>query len=104
MIVGVQTSIDTGGFMPSPSQEIIQLLSVFARVFTLPTFTNAMVLLYGTILAPGRRTVAAALRTMGLADSKHFTNYHRVLNSSSLVALGLQPATVEFDHSPPTAA
>jgi hypothetical protein len=39
-----------------------------------------LVLLYGTILAPGRRTVTAALRAMGLADSKHFTNYHRILN------------------------
>jgi hypothetical protein len=55
MIVGVQTSIDTGEPMPSPSQEIIQLLSVFAKAFTVPTFANAMVLLYGTILAPGRR-------------------------------------------------
>lgn len=66
--------------MPSPSQAIIQLLSIFAKAFTVPTFANAMVLLYGTILAPGRRTVAAALRAMGLADSRHFTNYHRVLN------------------------
>jgi len=39
-----------------------------------------MVLLYGTILTPGRRTVAAALRAVGLGESKHFTNYHRVLN------------------------
>jgi hypothetical protein len=59
--------------MPSPSQEIIQLLSIFAKAFTVPTFANAMVLLYGTILAPGRRTVAAALRAMGLADSRYFT-------------------------------
>ena len=66
--------------MPSPSQEIIQLLMVFAQAFTVPTFTNALILLYGTILAPGRRTVSAALRAMGLADSPHFTNYHRVLN------------------------
>jgi hypothetical protein len=53
---------------------------VFAQAFTTPTFSNALVLLYGTILTPGRRTVSAALRAMGLADSKHFTNYHRVLN------------------------
>ena len=66
--------------MPSPSQEIIQLLMVFAQAFTVPTFANALVLLYGAILAPGRRTVTAALRAMGLADSSHFTNYHRVLN------------------------
>jgi hypothetical protein len=66
--------------MPGPSQATMQLLSIFAKAFTVPTFANAMVLLYGTILAPGRRTVAAALRAMGLADSQHFTNYHRVLN------------------------
>lgn len=66
--------------MPSPSQEIIQLLMAFAQAFTAPTYANALVLLYGAILAPGRRTVASALRAMGLADSSHFTNFHRVLN------------------------
>ncbi len=66
--------------MPTPSAEIIQVLSVFAIAFTAPTYAKALTLLYGTILAPGRRTVAAALRMVGLADDKHFTNYHRVLN------------------------
>lgn len=66
--------------MPTPSALIIQVLAVFATAFTAPTFTNALVLLYGTILAPGRRTVTAALRMMGLAHDPHFTNYHRVLN------------------------
>ena len=66
--------------MPTPSTEIIQVLSVFAVAFTAPTFAKVLTLLYGTILAPGRRTVAAALRMVGLADDKHFTNYHRVLN------------------------
>jgi hypothetical protein len=66
--------------MPTPSAPIIQVLAVFATAFTAPTLANALVLLYGTILAPGRRTVAAALRMMGLGASKHFTNYHRVLN------------------------
>lgn len=66
--------------MPAPSPKIIQLLAVFATAFTAPTFNNALILLYGTILAPGRRTVAAALRMMGLGNSKRFTNHHRVLN------------------------
>ncbi len=66
--------------MPTPSAEIIQLLSIFATAFTAPTFAKALVLTYGTILAPGRRTVAAALRAMGLADEKRFEKYHRVLN------------------------
>ena len=66
--------------MPSPSPEIIHLVFIFATAFTAPTFAKALVLLCGTILAPGRRTVTAALRAMGLADDKHFTKYHRVLN------------------------
>jgi hypothetical protein len=66
--------------MPSPSAEIIQLLSVFSVAFTVPTFAKVMVLIFGTILAPGRRTVAAALRMMGLGADPHFSKYHRVLN------------------------
>ena len=66
--------------MPSPSPEIIQLLSVFSIAFTRPTFAKAMVLIFGAILAPGRRTVTAALRMMGLGEDPHFSKYHRVLN------------------------
>jgi hypothetical protein len=37
-------------------------------------------LLVGAILAPGKRTVTAALRVLGLKDDKQYQNYHRVLN------------------------
>jgi hypothetical protein len=40
----------------------------------------AALLLVGAILAPGKRTVTAALRIMGLSQERHFQNYHRVLN------------------------
>jgi hypothetical protein len=66
--------------MPTPSPEIIRLLSVFAVAMTTPTFTKALVLIYGTILTPGVRTVSAVLRVMGLGDLETFGNYHRVLN------------------------
>ena len=66
--------------MPTPSPDVMQLLSVFAIAFTAPAWSKALVLLFGTILAPGRRTVTAALRAMGLGDDDHFTNYHRLLN------------------------
>lgn len=66
--------------MPSPSPAIIQLLSVFSVAFTAPTFKKAMVLLLGTILAPGRRTVTAALRMMGLGEASNYSKYHGVLN------------------------
>jgi len=66
--------------MPTPSPEIVQLLTIFAVAFTTPALAKATVLTYGTILAPGRRTVTAALRAMGLANEKEFGKYHRLLN------------------------
>jgi len=47
--------------MPLPSPEIIQLLATFAPAFSAPSYGHALVLLYGTILGTGRRTVTAAL-------------------------------------------
>jgi hypothetical protein len=44
------------------------------------TWTNAQILLIGTILTTGKRTVTAALRVMGLKDDPHFAAYHHVLN------------------------
>jgi DDE superfamily endonuclease len=52
----------------------------FQPGFTAPTWQHVLVLIVGAILAPGRRTVAAALRVIGLDQEPHFTNYHRVLN------------------------
>jgi len=66
--------------MPTPSPAIIRLLSVFAVAMTAPTFAKSLVLIYGTILTPGIRTVSAVLRVMGLGDLETFGNYHRVLN------------------------
>lgn len=66
--------------MPTPSPPIIQVLDTFAPAFTKPTFQHALILLYGTLLAVGARTVTAALRAVGLAHHPNFTTYHRVLN------------------------
>src|SRR4051794_35773167 len=41
---------------------------------------QVLTLVAGAVLAPGRRTVASALRVMGLAEAPTFTSYHRVLN------------------------
>ncbi len=59
--------------MPTPSPEIVHLREQFAGVCTRPTFDHAVVLVYGTVLACGPRTVAAALRVMGLATVRRFT-------------------------------
>jgi hypothetical protein len=52
----------------------------FRGAFTAPTWRHVLVLVTGAILVPGRRTVASALRVMGLEQVTHFGNYHRVLN------------------------
>jgi DDE superfamily endonuclease len=65
--------------LPVP-ESLAALLSAFALAFTRPTFEHVQVLVTGTLLTAGRRTVAAALRTVGLGRERHFTTYHRVLN------------------------
>jgi hypothetical protein len=68
--------------MFTPSPEIVELLTTFAVAMTAPTFAKLLVLIYGTILAPGRRTVTAALRAQGLEDEANFGKYHRVFNQA----------------------
>jgi hypothetical protein len=48
--------------------------------FTAAVWRHVLVLVCGTLLAPGRRTVAAALRVMGLGEAAGFAAYHRVLS------------------------
>jgi hypothetical protein len=56
------------------------LLGHFQPFFSKRVWKLAVVLLIGAILSPGKRTVTAILRIMGLGQEKHFQNYHRVLN------------------------
>src|SRR5438552_11640680 len=72
--------------LPDP---IIQVLLHFRPVFTRPTWDRALVLVVGTLLARGRRTVTAALKQMGLHDEADFTLFHQVLNRASWSCLTL---------------
>jgi hypothetical protein len=58
----------------------ISVITVFAPVFSKPVWQHVKVLITGAILAPGRRTVTAVLRVMGLSTAPHFQRDHRVLN------------------------
>ena len=58
----------------------ISVMAVFAPVFSKPVWQHVKVLIAGAILAPGRRTVSASLRVMGLSTEPHFQRHHRVLN------------------------
>jgi DDE superfamily endonuclease len=50
------------------------------EMFTRPTWQNVPLLLAGAILAPGKRTVTAALRILGREQETDFPIYHGVLN------------------------
>jgi hypothetical protein len=63
--------------------KIILLLRHFECVFSERVWEWAKVLLIGTILVPGQRTVTAALRVIGLSAEPQFQNYHRVLNRAT---------------------
>ena len=60
--------------------DIISLIAVFAPLFSVRVWSHAQILLVGSILAPGKRTVTSVLRVMGRSAEKDFTNFHRVLN------------------------
>jgi len=64
----------------SLSPEILSVLAIFQNAFTSPTWDKAQVLIIGTLLARGRRTVTAALRQMGRGQEEDFSLYHHVLN------------------------
>ncbi len=61
-------------------EEINAVLLAFQSAFTAPRWAKVKVLLVGTLLARGRRTVTAALRQMGLSEEGHFSHYLYVLN------------------------
>jgi hypothetical protein len=62
---------------------IMTVLMPFAPLFQAKTWRKVPVLLIGTILAPGKRTVTAALRVMGLGDEANYAKYHHVLNRAA---------------------
>ena len=64
----------------------------FQPFFSKRVWKLAIVLIVGAILAPGKRTVTAALRIMGLSQEQHFQNYHRVLNRAVWSNLALSAA------------
>src|SRR5215204_5509363 len=76
--------------------QMIRVLVPFVPLFSKRVWQHAQVLLAGAILAPGKRTVASALRAVGLENERRFCRYHRLLNralwssrEASRVLLGL---------------
>jgi hypothetical protein len=76
--VTVQAEVPT---MPAKVPQILaEWMRPFAPCFTAAVWRHVLVLVTGTLLVPGRRTVTAALRVMGLGQCASFALYHRVLS------------------------
>jgi hypothetical protein len=75
---------------------MIRVLAPFAPLFSKRVWQHVQLLLVGMILSPGKRTVASALRAVGLEEERQFCRYHRVLSravwssrEASRILLGL---------------
>jgi DDE superfamily endonuclease len=73
----------------SLSESIMSVLCEFESAFSQPTWSKIQVLIIGTLIARGRRTVTAVLRQMGLCDASNFSLYHHVLHRARWSALEL---------------
>jgi DDE superfamily endonuclease len=81
-------------------EDMVALLGAFVPLFSRRVWRYVPVLVVGALLAPGRRMVSTALRTVGLGQTRRFQNYHRVLSraiwssrKASRILLGLLVAT-----------
>lgn len=63
--------------MPTLPSAMLPLLLPFAPLLNRRVWPHALVVVVGTILALGKRTVCAALRAMGLRQARHWTSYRR---------------------------
>jgi hypothetical protein len=66
-----------------PPPRFLSRLEGLVDLFTRPTWANVLLLLAGVILAPGRRTVTAALRILGRDRDHNFCTFHRILNRAA---------------------
>ena len=75
--------------MPTLPPAMLHTLEPFGPLFRRRIWPRVLVLVAGTLLAPGKRTVAAALRVMGLAQTPRFERYHRALNRAQWSSLAV---------------
>ena len=76
------------------------VLQEFVPLFSARLWPQVQLLVVGALRSPGKRTVTAALRALGLADDPRFGTFHRLLSrarwsslQASRVLLGLLLAT-----------
>ena len=71
-------------------------MSVSSKEFSTSVFIRARLLVLGTLLTHGGRTVCRVLRTLGLHQIKNWDLYHRVLSRAKWDALGCGKLLLEL--------
>lgn len=71
--------------LPEP---IILIFSQFQPLLSAPSYRKMVLLVCGTLLAHGRRTVTAALKMLGLTEEHNRSKYHNLLNRAKYSGLG----------------
>src|SRR3954470_22453890 len=78
--------------MPASVPEVLAAwMQPFAVYFTTAVWRHVLVLVAGALLAPGRRTVTAALRIMDLDQAPGFAVYQRVLSMGGWSSRAVAP-------------
>ena len=66
--------------MPTFPSEFQTVIIPYLSLFSRRVFAHVQLLVVGALLAPGKRTVTAALRIVGLGQQSSWHKYHRVLS------------------------
>ena len=72
------------------------VLRSFAPLFSARIWPQVQLLVVGALLSPGKRTVTAALRVLGLADDPGFGTFHRLLNRARWSSLQASRVLLEL--------
>jgi hypothetical protein len=83
MISATGHAIAGGHRLPPLPEALFLVLAPFAPRFSPRVWGHAHVLLWGAMLAPGPRTVTAALRSLGWALARRVTTSHWVLHRAT---------------------
>lgn len=74
--------------------EFASMMLTFAPLFSKRSWQHVQVLVVGAILAPGRRTVTAILRVMGLSQEEHAPVLPPRLEPGCVVSSRRQPCII----------
>jgi hypothetical protein len=82
--------------MLSMPATLTRLIVQFASLFSKRVWEHAQVLVVGALLVPGKRTVTAVLRVMGVSRERQFQKYHRVLNRARWSSVAVARVLLEM--------